>query len=135
MPAFSFSDPRFPEAIRTGRKTHTIRRREATGLKIGAWAPLYYKVRQKVPGGEGFLIGSGLINRSHEIRLDFDLGGIWANGAVWTTGPDLNAFARSDGFDSWADMEAFWAANYPGVRQFTGQLMGWSEFTPEKRLG
>lgn len=37
----------------------------------------------------------------------------------------LDAFARSDGFDDWADLRAFWAEHHPGINEFNGVMIRW----------
>lgn len=132
MPALGFH-PQFIEPIRSGIKTHTIRARLATGFRVGDWAPLYKGLRTK----HVELIGSGLMNRAYALRLDFDEGRVETQtGLAVTTIDELDAFAIADGFPKgWRSMEAFWGQRHPGVRQFSGVLMGWGSFTLEHRLG
>lgn len=131
MPALGFK-PRFAAPIRDGLKTHTIRGRLPAGFTVGHWAPLYTGMRTRSIS----LIGSGLMNRAYQVRLDFDEGRVETEmGTAVTMSPDLDAFAVSDGFADWRDMEAFWATHHKGVRQFSGMLLGWSELAREHRLG
>ena len=131
MPAFNFKR-RFVPKIRADDKTHTIRARRPPGLTLGAWAPLYSGQRTS----SCILIGSGRINRAYEVRLDFDAQTVTTSAMLtddWSE--NVDEFAIRDGFESWANMEQFWAGNHPGVRQFSGVLMGWDAFTREHRLG
>jgi hypothetical protein len=130
MPALGFK-PRFATPIRDGRKTHTIRARMPAGFTIGHWAPLYTGMRTK----QISLIGSGLMNRAFAVRLDFDAGLIDSTKTYWKSARELDAFAASDGFADWRDMEDFWAVNHKGIRQFTGVLLGWGTLVREHRIG
>lgn len=141
MPAFGFK-ARFRDPIRSGLKTHTIRAAVPRGYQVDAWAPLYSGMRTT----SCELIGSGRMGAPVEIRLDFD-----ADPCIEAEAIGLRVFARDagkilparkrddfavlDGFADWAEMEAFWAAEHPGVRQFTGWLLPWTDFTLEHRLG
>lgn len=131
MPAFGFR-PQFAAHIRAGSKRHTIRAAIPRGYQVGHWSPLYTGLRTR----NVELIGSGLMADPWEVRLDFDERRVEsARGTAWTTAEETDAFATSDGFAAWAAMEAFWAKQHPGVRQFTGWLLPWVEFTTEHRLG
>jgi hypothetical protein len=134
MPALNFKY-QFIEPIRTGAKTHTIRGRLPPGFNIGSWMPLYYGQRTR----QCMLIGSGLADRTYDIRFDFDENIAEAEGpggtSIWDDWADLNRFAVSDGFEDWNALAAFWEKNHPGVRQFSGVLIGWKDFTLEYRLG
>ena len=48
---------------------------------------------------------------------------------------NLDKFARSDGFEDWAAMRAFWEKHHPGISVFSGNLIRWTGFktahTPE----
>lgn len=39
---------------------------------------------------------------------------------------DLDVFARSDGFEDWADLRAFWREEHPDVDDFSGVLIKWA---------
>ena len=39
-------------------------------------------------------------------------------------------FARADGFETIADMAAFWAAEHPGIEEFRGVLIRWQPLDP-----
>ena len=130
MPTLSF-DPQFRAPILEGRKTHTIRAAIPRGFAIGAWVPLYTGMRTR----HCALIGSGKMNRVHEVSLNFDVGIADTGAMILADMRDLDAFAVSDGFTGWAAMEAFWALKHKRVRQFTGWLLGWGEFTTDHRLG
>jgi hypothetical protein len=41
------------------------------------------------------------------------------------TARQIQNFARSDGFDSVADMQQFWAENHPDIKKFEGVLVEW----------
>jgi hypothetical protein len=41
----------------------------------------------------------------------------------------LDAFAKRDGFSSWAGLKAFWRRHHPGVDEFVGVLITWE--TPD----
>lgn len=140
MPSWRFQ-PRFEQPIRAGIKKHTIRAKIATGYTTDHWAPLYTGPRMKPR-----LIGSGLMGVPIEVRLDFDArsvekdderGLILARDAGRILGgpSPLDDFAVSDGFESWADMEAFWTEHHAGIRQFSGWLLPWMQFADEHRLG
>ncbi len=131
MPAFGFR-PQFRDPIRSGVKTHTIRAAIPRGYVLGHWSPFYTGLRTKNVD----LVGSGCMAAPQEVRLDFDAGTVeGVTGYPLTDMRDLDAFAVSDGFGSWPDMELFWSIHHPGVCQFTGWLLPWVEFTLEHRLG
>jgi hypothetical protein len=126
MPAFGFR-PQFAAPIVARTKAHTIRAAVPRGYTVGHWAPLYTGLRTKAVQ----LIGSGKMATPSEVRIDFDQAAVQRNGAAQET----LAFARADGFPTWEAMEAFWTEHHPGVRQFSGWLLPWTEFTLEHRLG
>jgi hypothetical protein len=130
MPAFNFK-ARFIAPIRAGTKRQTIRAQAPTGFRDGHWAPLYSGQRTR----GCLLIGSAKMVTPWTIRIDRDDATI--STAIWTldTADKLDEFARADGFDDWADMNAYWDKLHPGVRQFEGVLIVWSAFTHEYRLG
>lgn len=122
------------EAIVGGRiirpKRQTIRangkRRHA---RAGEVVQLYYGMRTKFcrsigvakcteapPIYLGFGAGSAPLDRVRIFRTSLD---------EITGAKNLDAFARLDGFDDWADMRAFWQSEHQGITDFSGTLIEW----------
>ncbi|MDB5448074.1 MAG: hypothetical protein JWQ97_3391 [Phenylobacterium sp.] len=123
MVAYSFKS-RFAPPIQARAKRQTIRADRKRHARRGEQLQLYVGMRTK----SCRLIGLAQCVGVMEVRLDFDERRVeFGSGTAVTTPDDTDAFARADGFADWRDMEAFWAAEHPGVRQFTGILISWGE--------
>ncbi len=143
MVAYSFR-AQFAGAILSGRKSQTIRGlehfdRERDG-KPGHVIPrqtmeLFAAADAK---GEGRrLIGRSPCVMIHPVTLH--LAGVqegffcgWSESnpdARFATASvskaECNRFAQADGFDSWADLVAFWRKIQPGLERFDGVLIAW----------
>lgn len=143
MVAYSFN-PIFADAILAGRKFQTIRGeehfdRERDG-KPGHAEPGQTMELFTAPDGKGLgrrLIGRAPCVKVHPVTLYLD--GIQEGYSChWSESnpdprfstysvhkPECNAFAERDGFDSWADLVAFWRKLYPGLERFDGLLISW----------
>jgi hypothetical protein len=124
MVAYSFK-ARFVEPIQSGLKAQTIRAERKRHARPGEALQLYTAMRTK----QCTLVGTATCARIDPIRLDFDCGRIEfpATGLALTMLPELDAFARIDGFDDWRGMMAFWAREHPGD-QFSGVIIHWTNF-------
>lgn len=125
MVAYNFQD-RFADHIRSGRKTHTIRRngkrRHAMG---GDMLQLYVGMRTKQCHK---IIADPICMFATPILIDIApdrIRGIMIGGLM-VTQRSLEAFARSDGFRSLADMHAFWL-RFHGATAFEGTMIGWEK--------
>lgn len=143
MPAYSFQ-PRFVEPIRAGSKGGTIR---APRKIPSSWSEL---ARVRRPGGHaiagdllalycrqrhptGFLIGWRECRSALPILLDFAGDGRIVIGEAALTlhyAFGLEAFARFDGFETFAQMAAFWRETH-GVDHFHGWHIRWAAWPPE----
>lgn len=123
MVAYSFKK-RFAAPILARTKRHTIRAERKRHAREGEELQLYTSMRTK----SCRLIGRATCVAVLEVRLDFDCRRVeFASGHAITTPEDTDNFARADGFADWPEMEAFWAAEHPGVLQFTGVMIQWGE--------
>lgn len=123
MVAYSFKQ-RFVAPIRARTKRQTIRAERKRHARHGEELQLYSGMRTKACK----LIGHAKCIGVMEVRLDFEERRIeYGSGTAITTPDDTDAFARADGFIDWSDMEKFWTAEHPGVRQFSGVLISWGE--------
>jgi hypothetical protein len=60
------------------------------------------------------------------IRLDLATGAVFAeSAALWVGRPNLDVFARFDGFADWGEMVAFWAETHPGYNIYSGVHIRW----------
>lgn len=143
MTSYSFK-ARFAEPILDGSKGGTIRAPRREPLRA-ATGPLRY--RDHVGGhalpGEQLQLYTGMRTKQcrliarkiciavEPITLVFDPGWWIRIGTleehIDTRGEALNAFARFDGFENWADMQRFWA----GSRNFTGWHIRWMPLPQE----
>jgi len=137
MPAYSFQ-PRFVAPIQAGTKGGTIRKaRTVVGTgrvartraqTIGGHAypgeRLALYCRQRHPSG--FLVAEKRCLEVEPIELNFDAAAIafLAREYLIDQPEDLDAFARFDGFDSWADLGAFWQATHD-LPVFEGWHIRW----------
>lgn len=121
MVAYSFK-ARFIAPIQDRTKRQTIRNTRKRHARVGETLQLYSGMRTKFCK----LIGTAKCIGVSDIRLDFDERRVeHASGHALTTEAETDAFAQTDGFADWRAMEAFWAKEHPGVRQFSGVLIVW----------
>jgi|HubBroStandDraft_6_1064221.scaffolds.fasta_scaffold349329_2 hypothetical protein len=118
----AISIPSMVERILNGTKVTTIRpvpegRRPAVGdqIQFFRWTGRPYRSKQETIGGPME------ITRVGEVTID--LGCIHSNGARFYGDDMLASVAKNDGFDSWAEMQA-WFDGAHGL-PFTGLLIGW----------
>lgn len=150
MVAYSFH-AQFVPAIIDGRKSHTIRAPRKRGhARKGNALQLFTGPRMRPK-----LIGTATCQGSCDIELDFsDAPRVVLRGALPPkydappSGPDFRTvgvvmqtegpvefFARADGFESWAQMRAFWQETHglgPGRWVWKGCIVFWENF--EKAL-
>jgi hypothetical protein len=127
MVAYSF-DKRFVGPIATATKRQTIRGDRKRHARPGEVVQLYTAMRTRYcrPIGTARCVNVGRITLDFTVpRVSYDLG----SGKMIIFAPRLDAFARSDGFENWAEMRAFWAARYPGLSVFEGWIIQWAEFS------
>lgn len=130
MVAYSFQ-PRFVDAIRSGRKRQTIRR-DRTGrvlhAKPGSPVHIFTGMRTKAVR----LIGIAECSRVEPImlRLERPCQIKIGEGVLIQTAGGLNSFAQCDGFATWQELVDFWDAWHPGFAVFSGTLISWSGFKP-----
>lgn len=124
MVAYNFQ-MRFAGAIESRRKRHTIRkngrRRHArAGESIQLYTGMRTRSCRKLIDPDPICDGAFPV----EIVVDVEaLRSVMVGGVAVRS---LDAFARSDGFKSAADMHAFWL-DFHGVGLFQGTLIEWKE--------
>ncbi len=132
MVAYSFKT-RFAAPILAGTKRQTIRADRKRHARPGEEIQLYTGMRTKhckligratcvaVYPIELFLAGprEGYAEGWSETHADPR----FATAAVFK--PEVNTFARADGFARWSDLVLFWRAEHPGVDHFEGVLIQW----------
>lgn len=144
MPAYSFQ-PRFVEPIRTGSKGGTIRAPRALRAGSRVWAHRHVTTGGHAYPGErlalycrqrhptGFKIAEARCVSTAPIVLDFAGDGRIVIGEQALTlhyAFGLEAFARFDGFESFAAMGGFWREAH-GVDHFIGWHIRWAAWPPE----
>lgn len=107
-------------------KRHTIRTDRARHARPGEVVQLYCGMRTK----NCFLIGEGRCTDTQRITIHFRKrrNSDWMRCAFFgkVDRPDaLDRFARSDGFQDWAELRQFWRDNHPGVDDFSGIIIFW----------
>lgn len=107
---------RFAPKILSGEKRHTIRAKRARATKAGQMLHLYTGLRQK--GAQ--LLMRTVCTRVETITIGLD-GVIWIGESKLDRG-EKEALAKSDGFDSFAEMMSFWKGRLP----FRGDIIHWS---------
>lgn len=122
MVAYSFK-AMFAPRILDGSKRQTIRADRRRHARPGEQLQLYTGMRTK----RCRLIARATCLSVSPVSLVFREGeGVALEGFKKTFG-DLDAFGRADGFESWAEMKAFWRSTHPGVDVFDGVLIRWGE--------
>lgn len=140
MVAYSFK-PRFVDPIKLGLglavpatipptrpKRHTIREeRVRNHAHVGDILQLY--CYQRSPSG--FKIGEARCTGSAPIVLDFKNKCVsirlkTGGAATFANRKERDRFARSDGFEDWADLVAFWQVEHPKLGDtFEGVIVYW----------
>lgn len=124
MVAYSFKS-RFAGPILAGTKCQTIRK-PRTGrsrhVRPGEEIQLYSGMRTK----HCKLIARVTCKAVREVQIGLGNPGVLIiDGAHFNTDADLERFAKRDGFESWSDLNAFWAKEHRGVSWFTGVMIQW----------
>lgn len=114
---------RFAEPIRSGRKRQTIRPERKRPIKVGdelshrMWEDKAYRSPQ-VEIASGKCIGV--------FQIQVNDGDVMIGNGPWVTAPSaLDAFARDDGFEDWADMLAYFTSPGAYGLPFSGVLIQW----------
>lgn len=108
-------------------KRQTIRADRARHARPGEEVQLYCGMRTK----SCFLIGRARCTRTESIQLYFHKPGtridsVRSVATGWLQGEkQLDAFARSDGFDDWNQLREFWNVEHDGIRAFDGRIIFW----------
>lgn len=127
MVAYSFQRE-FIEPTWSGRKRHTIRavgkRRHA---RPGDKVQHYVGMRTK----QCRLFARSVCDVTLPIRLTFSRKPsedfVQIEGKPVISGADLDAFAQSDGFESWAAMRVFWKVKHGNSAWFDGVIVYWKD--------
>lgn len=126
MVAYSFKG-RFREPILAGSKRQTIRADRKRHARVGEEVQLYTGMRTAYCR----LIGRAKCVYAGAIRLDLDQRRVeLASGTAITTAEDTDAFAQSDGFADWKALAHFWRTEHPGLDQFSGIMIRWTDLVP-----
>lgn len=106
-------------------KRHTIRADRKRHARPGEELQLYTAMRTK----QCELIGRARCTDVRPIILTFDLPACVAvHDKASYAGKGLDEFARSDGFNNWADLIGFWHAEHPAefaAGTFVGVIIFW----------
>jgi len=127
MVAYSFR-PRFAEPILEGVKGGTIRGARRRHARPGEELQLYTGMRTK----RCRLIARKTCLAVEPVALVFELSTIWLGERLVAKAlPELDAFARFDGFASYAELREFWRAEQPAApgqeEHFAGVHVRWLE--------
>lgn len=135
MVAYNFQ-PQFAHLVSSGAKRQTIRPPRVRHAKPGEEVQLYTGMRTPMAR----LLGRAICDTSMVVKLRFTrdprMSGLWTPGTGWCVyGPEKDAFARQDGFEDWAGLQAFFTERY-GPGDFEGVLIRWGELVcgPAKAL-
>lgn len=133
MVAYSFQ-LQFVEPIRVGLglvpafnvtpKRHTIRADRKRHARPGEELQLYRGMRTKAC----VLIGRARCTAINRIELVFrgDRVGVWIDGTRTSASKRArDEFARSDGFDGWPGLAAFWRDNHGDPPRWEGVIIHW----------
>lgn len=123
---------RFEAPIRAGIKPHTMRN-ERTGrvphVRPGQEMQLYTAMRTKYCR----LIGCAICAVVTPVRIHFGIDRVKIQGRPVIKGREaLNDFAVTDGFSDWDDLCDFWNEEHSGIVDWSGVLIEWKDFKPEK---
>lgn len=112
-------------------KRHTIRRDRRRHARPGEEVQLYHGMRTK----RCELIGRARCTSVGPIEIHFRRRstGDWMHHDAlpekMDRSGDLDQFAKSDGFQDWADLRAFWSEEHPGIEDFAGVIIFWEPLT------
>ena len=125
MVAYSFQ-ARFRQPILAGTKTQTIRAPRKRHAAVGEEMQLYTGMRTKYCS----IIAKTTCRSTQVIEIHIERDRIILHSGISVgqepiVGRALDTFAERDGFETWADMKAFWLQNHPGVVIFTGVCIAW----------
>ena len=120
MVAYSFKR-QFIEPIQTGRKRQTMRNERARHARAGEAIQLYTAMRTK----QCRLIGRATCENVMPVRLDFVRSRVELPHGVFDRQVELDTFARSDGFDDWRALAAFWKNENGATTQWSGVVITW----------
>ncbi|MEX2480227.1 MAG: hypothetical protein WD928_05135 [Gammaproteobacteria bacterium] len=125
MVAYSFQR-QFVPPILAGTKCQTVRSERKRNPHAGEELQLYTGLRTR----HCRLIKRVRCSEWWRITILFDDNdpegeGIILPGFGYEGG--LEGFARNDGFQSWAELKAFWRKHHPGKDEFTGLLICWED--------
>lgn len=117
MPLYSYT-PELAPLVKSGAKSQTIRTKRKIRPRVGQLAHNYaggYSTKRQH-------LGSPVITEVHDILVGFR--GIWIDKeTIISEQPDLEVFAKADGFDSWPKMQRYFMEN--GGLPFEGDLIKW----------
>ena len=122
MVAYSFQK-QFAPRILDGTKRQTVRARgKRRHAQPGEALQLYTGMRTR----HCRLIARATCWRVQPIAIRF-LDGAFDRSMIIIDGAPVlrEAFAKADGFDSWAELRAFWAKHHAGVDEFEGYCISW----------
>lgn len=121
----------FVAPILAGTKPQTIRADRKRHAREGETLQLYTGMRTR----HCRLIGRAICASVQPIRIEVDNAVIgFASGLTLTTIAELDAFAATDGFQSWFGMREFWKLHHPLVSTFSGIMIRWRDFQPAMTL-
>jgi len=119
MVAYSFKR-RFADPILAGTKQQTIRADRRRHARPGEELQLYCGMRTK----QCRLIARKTCLYVERVKLSFFNGGEVITDSLGRL-VDLDAFARSDGFEDWDEMHDFWRTEHDDPETFQGVLISW----------
>lgn len=131
MVAYNFQK-QFVEPIRSGEKSHTIRKngkrrhaREGERLQLycGQRSSQCFKIIEEDPICAGCYPLQIEVSDSEITKISVEFGG------SWTPIEDIEAFAKADGFSGAEEMYKFWLS-FHGLEPFEGSLIDWGGFSP-----
>jgi hypothetical protein len=126
MVAYSFKSHFAPKII-AGTKCQTIRADRKRHARPGEEMQLYTGMRTK----QCRLIMRVTCESIAPVLLDFVVDKVLIERAgYYEVLYGLDIFAYRDGFDSWADMRAFWREHHGALDQWRGVLITWRHHAP-----
>lgn len=105
-------------------KRQTIRADRKRHARPGEELQLYRGMRTK----SCFLIGNARYTAVNRIELVFRGRrlGVWIDGTrIAAAEKDRNEFARSEGFEGWAELAEFWKENHDDPESWQGVIIYW----------
>lgn len=127
MVAYSFK-AQFCAPILAGTKRQTIRAERKRHALPGEQLQLYTGMRTR----QCRIIGRAVCSRVFPLRIGIAEGFVEVSERERWEGPDfMEAFAKADGFSSWAAMAAFWGKEHPDIAVFSGVVIRWDNLVQE----